>query len=64
MEEPTRQERESDTLKLIDWYLDRWVGSTAEQMIMQRCYGEIKTLRERVQLLEKELHERDNRTNT
>lgn len=64
MEEPTRQERESDTLKLIDWYLDRWVGSTAEQIIMQRCYGEIKTLRERVQLLEKELHERDNRTNT
>ena len=61
MEEPTR---ETDALKLIDWYLDRWVGTTIEQIVMQRCYGEIKTLRERVQLLEKELHERDNRANT
>lgn len=56
--------RETDTLKLIDWYLDRWVGSTIEQIVMQRCYGEIKTLREQNELLERKLHERDNRTNT
>lgn len=61
MEDPSR---ETDALKLIDCYLDRWVGTTIEQIVMQRCYGEIKTLREKVELLERKLHERDNRTNT
>jgi|AACY02.14.fsa_nt_gi hypothetical protein len=64
MADHPRSERESDTLKLIEWYLDRFVGSTAEQIVMQRCYGEILSLRKRCEELERQLNERDNRTNT
>jgi len=55
---------EGEIITVINDYLDRGMGSTIEQVILRRAAYEIKTLREQNELLERKLHERDNRTNT